>query len=83
MHNVYTWVMCTSNVTIRVPEDLKRRMEKHREVNWSEVARRAFEETIQRQEMRRAAEEIRELRKRSNPDWDGAAEIRKWRDAAR
>jgi len=76
-------VMCTSNVTIRVPEDLKRRMEEHRGVNWSEVARRAFEDTVQRQEMRKAAEEIRELRKRSSPEWDGAAEIRRWRDAAR
>lgn len=71
-----------SNVTIRVPDELKRRMEEHRDVNWSEVARRAFEETIQRQEMRRAAEEIRVMRKRSGPDWDGAAEIRRWRDAA-
>jgi len=75
--------MCTSNVTIRVPEDLKRRMEEHRNVNWSEVARQAFEETVQRQEMRMAAEEIRAMRKRSDPDWDGAAEIRRWRDAAR
>lgn len=73
----------TSNVTIRVPEDLKRRMEEHRDVNWSEVARSAFEETIQRQEMRRAMEGIKAMRDRSDPDWDGAAEIRKWRDAAR
>ena len=76
-------VAYVSNVTIRVPDELKRRMEEHGNVNWSEVARRAFEETIQRQEMRRAAEEIRAMRKRSGPDWDGAAEIRKWRDAAR
>ena len=75
--------MCMSNVTIRVPEDLKRRMEELQEVNWSEVARRAFEETVQRQEMRRAADGIRELRKLSSPEWDGAAEIRRWRDAAR
>lgn len=76
-------MVCTSNVTIRVPEDLKRRMEEHRNVNWSEVARQAFEETVQRQEMRRAAEEIRAMRERSGPDWDGAAEIRRWRDAVK
>jgi len=31
-------------------------MEEHRDANWSEVARCAFEETIRRQDMRRAAE---------------------------
>lgn len=72
-----------SNITIRVPDELKRRMEELREVNWSEVARRAFEETIQKQEMRKAFDEIRAMRSRSDPDWNGAVEIRKWRDAAR
>ena len=83
MYTLCAGVVCTSNVTIRVPEDLKRRMEEHGDVNWSEVARSAFEETIQRQEMRRAAEEIKAMRNQSGPDWDGAAEIRRWRDAAR
>jgi hypothetical protein len=52
------------------------------DVDWSEVARRAFEETVQRQERRRAAEGIRKLRKQSSPDLDGAAIIRKARDAS-
>lgn len=31
-------------VSVRVSEDLKKTMEKHREVNWSEVIRRAVKE---------------------------------------
>ena len=78
---ICVWVLCMSNITIRVPDNLKRQMEEHRDVNWSDVARKAFEETIQQQEMKRASKQIRTLRELSDPDWDGSAEIRKWRDA--
>ena len=37
-------VVCMSNVTIRVPKELKSRMEQCKGINWSEVARKAFEE---------------------------------------
>lgn len=47
-----------SNITIRVPKELKVRMEQMRHVNWSEIPRRAFEEVIRREEMSRAAESI-------------------------
>jgi len=71
------------NVTISVPEKLKQRMERFRHINWSEVARRAFEEATRREEMQRAAEEIERLRNESQVDWNGAEEIRRWRDAAK
>jgi len=72
-----------SNLTIRVPEELKSRMERFKDVNWSEVARRAFEETTNREERRRAAESIKKLRMESVAEWNGAKEIRRWRDAAK
>lgn len=72
-----------SNITIRVPEELKSRMERIRNINWSEVARRAFEEAAHREEMLRAAESIKKLRMESTAEWDGAKEIRRWRDAAK
>ena len=72
-----------SNITIRVPQELKSRMERFRNINWSEVARRAFEEATRREEMLRAAESIKKLRMESTAEWDGAKEIRKWRDAAK
>src|SRR6266481_3343486 len=39
-----------ANVTVAVPEELKKRMEHVPDVNWSEVARQAFEETIRRKQ---------------------------------
>jgi hypothetical protein len=76
-------VVCMSNITVRVPEELKGRMKRCKSVNWSEVARRAFEDAARKEEMQCAAETIKNLRKESKTEWDGAKEIRKWRDAAK
>lgn len=35
-----------ANVTVTVPDEFKERMEEHPEINWSQVARQAFEEKI-------------------------------------
>jgi len=75
--------MCMSNITVRVPEELKRRMKRCKNVNWSDVARKAFEDAARREEMQFAAEAIKNLRLESKADWDGAKAIRKWRDAAK
>jgi hypothetical protein len=75
-------VVYVSNVTVRVPEELKGRMKRCKSVNWSDVARKAFEDATCREEMQCAAEAIKNLRLESKPEWDGAKEIRKWRDAA-
>ena len=75
-------VMCMSNVTVRVPEELKGRMKRCKSINWSEVARKAFEDAARREEIQCAAESIKKLRTESKTGWDGAKEIRKWRDAA-
>ena len=69
------------NVTVSVSEDLRKRMRRLKHVNWSEAARRAFEEEVEREERLEAAEAIQKLREASPPDWNGAKEIRKWRDA--
>lgn len=75
--------MCMANVTITIPEDLKRMMKKVKGVNWSSIARKAFEEAILQEEMSKAAEGIDRLRASSQtPGWSGAKEIRKWRDAS-
>jgi hypothetical protein len=73
-----------ANVTITVPEELKREMKKQKRTNWSSVARKAFEEAIRQAEMAAAAEGIDKLRTSSRtPGWSGAKEIRKWRDASK
>ena len=76
-------VVCMSNITIRVPEELKGRMKRCKSINWSEVARQAFEDAARKEEIQCAAEVIKNLRLGSKGEWDGAKEIRKWRDAAR
>ena len=74
--------MCMSNITVRVPEELKRRMKRFKSVNWSEVARKAFEDAARWEEIQCASEAIKNLRSESKAKWDGAKEIRKRRDAA-
>ena len=69
------------NVTVSVSEDLRKRMRRLKHVNWSDAARRAFEEEVEREERLAAAETIKKLREASPPDWNGAKEIRRWRDA--
>jgi len=73
-----------ANVTISVPEELKKKMEHTGGVNWSEVARHAFEEAVRRREMSEAAEAMDRLRESTKlSGWSGVREIRKWRDAER
>jgi len=73
-----------ANVTVSVPEELKREMKRLKRVNWSEVARKAFEERVRREEMKKAAEGMDRLRHSTQtPEWSGAKEIRKWRDASK
>jgi hypothetical protein len=71
------------NITVRIPEELRSRMEHCKTINWSEVARKAFEDAARREGIRCAADSIKKLRSESEKEWNGAGEIRKWRDAAK
>jgi len=39
------------NITLAIPENLKEKLQKHKEVNWSAVTRRALEEHLRNVEM--------------------------------
>ena len=67
------------NVTVTIPTDLRERMKKVRGINWSAVARKAFEEELKRIERMEAAKRIDELRTRVK-GWSAAEEVRRWRD---
>lgn len=70
-----------ANVTISVPEELKKKMGQAKTVNWSEVAREAFEDKLKRRRMLGAADTMDRLREATKGGaWSGAREIRKWRD---
>lgn len=85
----------TPTITVRIPEGLRRRMDRIKGVNWSEVVRRAILERVMLEEkaegkdwdaVRRAAKEADELRtkleaKHGKCDYDSAETIRCWRDA--
>ncbi|TFH16382.1 hypothetical protein E4H04_06710 [Candidatus Bathyarchaeota archaeon] len=66
-------------MTIRVPDELKKRMDKQGKLNWSEVARSAFEEAIIKEERQQAIEKIKKIQETDKDSWDGVEEIRKWR----
>jgi len=67
------------NMTITIPVELREKIKSAKDINWSEVARRAFEAEIERKEKIKAAEEMDELREESKIKWDGVEEVRKWR----
>jgi predicted transcriptional regulator len=78
-------------VTVRVDENLKKKMEQLREVNWSEVTRTAIEQKIKDIELwqpidlaraKRAADDTDELRVKIS-GWNSTEEIRKWRQRDR
>ncbi|GAB3686724.1 hypothetical protein GCM10028857_19300 [Salinarchaeum chitinilyticum] len=39
--------ICMPSITVNVDDDLKERMEKHPEINWSEVTRQAIQDKIE------------------------------------
>ena len=59
-------------VTVQVPEELKKKMDKHETTNWSAVARKAFEQQMREQDV---LERIRELTKNSTMTEEDAIRI--------
>ena len=39
------------NITLSLPEELKKSLDKHSEINWSEVARQAFKDKLSKLEI--------------------------------
>ncbi len=82
-------------VTVRLDSELKKRMDRLRHVNWSEVVRRAIAERVALEEslassriidVKRLEEAMRDqdrLRSKATGRWSGAEEIRKWRELRR
>jgi len=58
-------------------------MEELKDVNWSRVAREAFEAEVKKEKRRQVAQEIKAIREKDHSGWSGSEEVRKWRDARR
>ena len=65
-----------SIITIRIPRELREKMKKYEEVNWSEVVRKALEEEIRIQERIEATNKIDEIRRKVKTVKKG--ELDKW-----
>jgi metal-responsive CopG/Arc/MetJ family transcriptional regulator len=76
-------------ISVRIPRELKEKMDKLKHINWSEEIRRAIQEIIMREEakrrkkdetrLKRAALKTDELSRRVE-GWSSVEEIRKWRE---
>lgn len=89
----YVGLMSTS-ITIRIPEELRKKMGRARNINWSEVVRRAITDRLKVEEKlkgknwdlvigaSRKSDELRQSleKKRGKSDYDSAETIRRWRD---
>ena len=73
--------MSLSNITITVDKELKKKMEELRQVNWSSVAREAFEQRIRAEKRKQIASNIKAIRDKDETTWSGSEEVRKWRDS--
>ena len=77
-------------ISFRIDEKLKRKMEKLRHINWSDIVRKAIQETIEREEERlRRKKNVQKVKEalarnialeRKVEGWSSVEEIRKWRE---
>jgi len=76
-----------ATVSLRVPDDLKRKMDEHGEINWSAVIRAYIEEEIGRLESRSIGHAVAtserlstEVDEEEVTDENTAETVREWRD---
>jgi len=67
-------------ITVRIPRELKERMDRFRHVNWSEVVRRALEERAREEEVNWALKVMEEISRKAKPEKPMAENIREFRD---
>ncbi len=75
-------------ITVRVDEELKKRMESLSHINWSDVVRRAITERVNEEELWRRIDRRRLIQAAASNDalrrqvkgWDSVMEIRRWRE---
>lgn len=76
-----------ATVSLRVPDDIKNKMDEHSEINWSAVIRANLEEEIGRLESRSIGHAVatserlsKEIDKEDVKEENTAETIREWRD---
>ncbi len=67
-------------LTVRIPRELKERMDRFNDINWSEVIRKAVEERLREEEVRWALRVMDELSRKARPEKPLTKVIREFRD---
>jgi len=67
-------------ITVRIPRELKERMDRLSHVNWSDVVRRALEEKVREEEVKWALRVMDEISNKARPGKPLAEVIREFRD---
>ncbi len=73
-------------ISVRIGEELKRKMSKYKHINWSEVVRRAIIREIDAQERRDLAKALLLNEKhviKPDKEFSSVEEIRRWREKVR
>ncbi|MEM1610888.1 MAG: hypothetical protein QXQ57_04490 [Sulfolobales archaeon] len=70
-------------ITVRIPLELKKRMEMYSDVNWSEVIRKAIEEKLRELEVKEALKIMDEIASKAKPGESLTDVIRRFRDERR
>ncbi|MEM4972044.1 MAG: hypothetical protein QXE01_12430 [Sulfolobales archaeon] len=73
----------STKITVRIPLELKKRMEMYSDVNWSEVIRKAIEEKLRELEVKEALKIMDEIASKAKPEKPLTDVIRKFRDERR
>ena len=70
-------------ISIKVSDEIKRRMDRLKHINWSEVIRRAIIKTLEEEERRNLARAVllsEKIRKKAPKGWSSVETIRYWRE---
>ncbi len=67
-------------ITVRIPRELKERMDRFGYINWSEVIRKAIEEKVREEEIKWALKIMDEISVKAKPERPLAEVIREFRD---
>ncbi len=69
-------------ISVRISDETKKRMDRLKHINWSEIVRRAIIETLEEEEKRNLARAVllnEKIRKKAPREWDSTEIIRYWR----
>jgi len=70
----------SARFTVRIPRELKERMNRLNHVNWSDVVRRALEERVREEEVKWALRVMDKVSRKARPGKPLAEVIREFRD---